>query len=122
MFFIYLFSTNFCFTSDEVEFHGNYVNLINDTKNNTLMISDNDITVLSGDLVPKANVIAEFRASENNLSLIEHKLIRRLKDSQVIDFTANKCTDNIYERDSEKSLNINSFHSAIYFACADEDD
>jgi hypothetical protein len=70
-------------------------------------------------LVPTTNRISEFRAAQNELEVIEHKLIKRLKKAQLIDFSENICVDLVYEKGS---MEINSFHSLVYMECSEEDD
>ena len=72
--------------------------------------------------MPKLNIVLEFRAAANNLKIIDHKLIKRLRNSKLIDFSANNCTNVFYEMNLMENININGLHSQIYLECSNDED
>ena len=82
---------------------------------------DNKIDKLPGDIIVPGNKISEFRASANKVKMIEPKLLKRLKKSEIIDLTQNNCIDAVYYKNSEQGATLEAMHAKIFLECADDD-
>ena len=83
--------------------------------------TDNNINKLPGDIIEPGNKILKFRASANKVKMIEPKLLKRLKKSQIIDLTQNNCIDAVYYKNSEEGVTLEAMHAKIYLECTDDD-
>ena len=83
---------------------------------------DNLIEKLEGDIVSAINKISEFRAANNKVKIIDKKLLKRLKKSQLIDLSSNNCINLVYEKNSNASIKLNSMVCKIYLECTDDDE
>jgi hypothetical protein len=82
---------------------------------------DNLIEILPGDMVAPTNSISEFKAARNNLKIIDQKLIKRLKKSELIDLSGNDCIDMIHKNSSD-SVSLRLLNSDISLNCTPEDE
>ena len=86
-----------------------------------MKFTDNKIDKLPGDIIGPGNKISEFHASANKVKMIEPKLLKRLKKSDIIDLTNNICIDAVYYKKSEEGATLEAMHAKIYLECAEDD-
>jgi hypothetical protein len=85
-----------------------------------ICFADNHLESLFINIVKPGNNIVTFKAaSNNNLTAIDSKLVKRLKKSQLIDFTNNSCIDAMF--DSTGAVPKHVFYSEVDLKCSSED-
>ena len=77
---------------------------------------------LEGDIVSGSNKILEFRAANNKFKIIDQKLLKRLKKSQLIDLSGNDCTSAVFDKNSTTSIKLNVMVTDIFLECTDDDE
>jgi hypothetical protein len=82
---------------------------------------DNLLELLPDDLIPPTNSISEFKAARNKLEIIDLKLIKRLRKSELIDLSGNECIDMIH-KNSSNSISLRLMNSKISLNCTPDDD
>jgi hypothetical protein len=82
-----------------------------------LILSNNLIVEFTGDLLPLKNVIVEFRADSNKLQVVDPKVMKSLRKSQIIDFSANDCIDLKYDKNLKDGTPIMQLYGYISFIC-----
>ena len=68
------------------------------------------------------NKVLEFHAANNTLKIVEQKLLKRLKKSELIDLTGNNCIDAAYiKKNSTQDDTIETLLAKVILHC-DEDE
>jgi hypothetical protein len=61
-----------------------------------------------------------FKAAANDLTVIDLKLVKRLKNSILIDFTNNTCIDSVYDKNASNSDELNVLFGNVVLNCSGE--
>ena len=77
---------------------------------------------LEGDIISETNKILEFRAANNKFRIIDQKLLKRLKKSQLIDLSGNDCTTAVFDKNSTTSIKLNVMVADIFIECTEDDE
>ena len=77
---------------------------------------------LEGDIISGTNKILVFRAANNKFRIIDQKLLKRLKKSQLIDLSGNDCTSAVFDKNSTTSIKLNVMVTDIFLECTDDDE
>jgi Leucine-rich repeat (LRR) protein len=64
-----------------------------------------------------SNNIVTFKASNNALTSIDPKFVKKIRKAQVIDFTANSCIDAIHDKNSTDAVSIDILHTKVDLEC-----
>ena len=83
---------------------------------------DNQIEKLEGDMVSANNKISEFRAANNKVRIIDQMLLKRLKNSQLIDLSDIGCTNAIHDKNTTTSVSVNFMLREIFLECTEDDE
>jgi hypothetical protein len=70
-------------------------------------------------MVSSENSITVLLAANNQLEFIDHKIVKKLKKAEMIDFTANACIDDHYIKDSPATIEMLFFK--IFLGCNDDE-
>ena len=73
-------------------------------------------------MISANNKISEFRAANNKVKIIDHKLLKRLKNSQLVDLSGNDCINAIHDKNSTKSAKLNVMVADILLECTENDE
>ena len=84
------------------------------------MFLDNQIEKLESDMISASNKISEFHAANNKLKIIDLIFMKRLKKSQLIDFSGNDCINAIYDKNLTTSVTLNFMVTEIFLQCTDD--
>lgn len=87
----------------------------------TLILSFNQIEKFTADLLPRKNAIEEVRVDNNELELIETKILRYLRKAKTIDLTANVCIDLKFDKSDENSKTLVELSGEIDLNCSADD-
>jgi Leucine-rich repeat (LRR) protein len=87
----------------------------------SLILSNNQIAKFTADLMPRKNAIEVFMADNNELELIETKILRFLRKARIIDLSGNVCIDLKYERAESSSKALVELSGEIDLNCSSDD-
>ena len=87
----------------------------------TLILSHNKIEKFTADVLPRKNSIEEFHVDNNELELIETKILRYLRKAKLIDLTENVCIDLKFDKSDEKSKSLVELSGEIDLNCSSDD-
>lgn len=92
-----------------------FVNLVN---LETLILSHNKITALSSDILQVKSSIKVFQADNNQIELIEIKIMKALSKSNLVDFSVNECIDMKFDKSNESGKTFENLFMAIFLSCS----
>lgn len=83
-----------------------------------LILAGNKLKKLAADFLPKRNQIQELMVQGNQLQLIETKMLRLVRNAQVINFTGNGCIDLKYQKTDNSSRSMVEISGEIDLNCS----
>jgi Leucine-rich repeat (LRR) protein len=87
----------------------------------SLILSNNQIEKFTADLMPRKNAIEVFQVNNNELDLIETKILRYLRRAKIIDLSGNICIDLKYEKTENNSKALVELSGEIDLNCSSDD-
>lgn len=87
----------------------------------TLILSNNLIKQLNIGLVGRKNVVVEFRADNNQLEIMESKMLRYLRKANVIDLSKNVCIDMTYNSSDTNGKSFADLYTEIDISCSPDE-
>lgn len=80
-------------------------------------LSTNTLTTLNHEIIAKSNSIVEFYCASNKLEEIDPQIVKKLRNSNLIDFNGNFCVDNKFKHDEHNEKKIMEIYGEIVFKC-----
>lgn len=84
----------------------------------SLVLNGNFLVKFSANMLPRRNIIKDFQLQDNTLEFVENKILRLLRNADLIDLSNNTCVDMKYERSDTKSSSVKEISAHIETECA----
>lgn len=85
-----------------------------------LILKGNRLTKFDASFLPKKNVIKDFQLQENKLEFLDSKILRLLRNADVIDLSDNVCINLKYRKSDAKAKTLIDLSGFIEFECNED--